>query len=174
MIIIQASNLNLIIIPASNLHMIIISACNLHMVLLQMSVALDSVSWQSVYPMDYYAYESLGPWTNNNQVHRPARVRKPRSVGIKKVVKQSSEIDKSDQSVADKLEENRLIGVKQLSSQTEEKNQSASKESEDQSVSDITSRADNLCLSSATEGNCCSSGSLSQCCREAEEVKTSR
>ena len=35
------------------------------------SVALGLVSWQEeVYPMDYYANQSLGPWTVNNQAHR--------------------------------------------------------------------------------------------------------
>ena len=27
--------------------------------------------------MDYYAYDSLGPWTVNNDLHRPARQRRP-------------------------------------------------------------------------------------------------
>ena len=38
-----------------------------------MSVALQQVSWQERYPMDFYAYDSLGPWTPNNEKHRPAR-----------------------------------------------------------------------------------------------------
>ncbi|KAJ2451692.1 Diphthamide biosynthesis protein 1 [Coemansia sp. RSA 2424] len=29
------------------------------------NVALDAVDWQDVYPMDFYAFESLGPWTPN-------------------------------------------------------------------------------------------------------------
>ncbi|CAG8528035.1 12957_t:CDS:10 [Ambispora leptoticha] len=29
------------------------------------SVALDEVTWQEVYPMDFYANDSLGPWTPN-------------------------------------------------------------------------------------------------------------
>lgn len=37
------------------------------------AVALKSIDWQSRYPMDFYANDSLGPWTPNNQVHRPSR-----------------------------------------------------------------------------------------------------
>lgn len=40
------------------------------------SVALKMAAWQEVYPMDYYANYSLGPWTVNNEVHKPQR--KPR------------------------------------------------------------------------------------------------
>ncbi len=39
----------------------------------QASVALKAVEWQRTYPMDYYANESLGAWTVNNQQHRPVR-----------------------------------------------------------------------------------------------------
>lgn len=39
----------------------------------EMSVALEQVSWQERYPMDFYANDSLGPWTPNNEKHRPAR-----------------------------------------------------------------------------------------------------
>ncbi|KAK7088781.1 2-(3-amino-3-carboxypropyl)histidine synthase subunit 1-like isoform X2 [Littorina saxatilis] len=42
----------------------------------ELSVALKNAEWKDTYPMDYYAYDSLGPWTVNNEVHRP--VRKPR------------------------------------------------------------------------------------------------
>ncbi|XP_060586857.1 2-(3-amino-3-carboxypropyl)histidine synthase subunit 1-like [Ruditapes philippinarum] len=48
----------------------------------EMSVALNSVQWQSVYPMDFYANDSLGAWTNNNEAHRPVRQRKTRPVKI--------------------------------------------------------------------------------------------
>lgn len=35
------------------------------------SVALSTVNWQGdSYPMDFYANNSLGPWTVNNEVHR--------------------------------------------------------------------------------------------------------
>ncbi|WAR03301.1 DPH1-like protein, partial [Mya arenaria] len=54
-----------------------------------MSVALKNVEWQSVYPMDFYANDSLGAWTNNNEAHRPVRVRKARPMKI------SSTVDKS-------------------------------------------------------------------------------
>lgn len=30
------------------------------------SVALGKATWQDVYPMDFYANESLGPWTPNH------------------------------------------------------------------------------------------------------------
>ena len=43
-----------------------------------MSVALQKSTWQDVYPMDYYANDSLGPWTVNNEANRPQRQRKPR------------------------------------------------------------------------------------------------
>jgi len=29
------------------------------------AVVLDNIEWQEVYPMDYYANDSLGPWTSN-------------------------------------------------------------------------------------------------------------
>ena len=38
-----------------------------------MSVALRLTDWQSTYPMDYYANDSLGPWTVNNEVNKPPR-----------------------------------------------------------------------------------------------------
>ena len=37
------------------------------------AVALKRASWQDVYPMDFYANSSLGPWTVNNESHRAAR-----------------------------------------------------------------------------------------------------
>lgn len=39
----------------------------------EVNVALNEVSWQSVYPMDYYANDSLGDWTVNNAKHRPQK-----------------------------------------------------------------------------------------------------
>jgi hypothetical protein len=33
-------------------------------------VGLKEVQWQSNYPMDFYAYESLGNWTVNNKINR--------------------------------------------------------------------------------------------------------
>lgn len=36
------------------------------------AVALKAMTWQEeVYPMDFYANNSLGPWTVNNELHRP-------------------------------------------------------------------------------------------------------
>ncbi|XP_012812029.1 2-(3-amino-3-carboxypropyl)histidine synthase subunit 1 isoform X1 [Xenopus tropicalis] len=37
------------------------------------SVALKEAEWQHTYPMDFYANESLGPWTVNHESHRPTR-----------------------------------------------------------------------------------------------------
>lgn len=39
----------------------------------ELSVALGNIKWQPTYPMDYYANESLGPWTVNNELHRSIR-----------------------------------------------------------------------------------------------------
>lgn len=39
----------------------------------QLAVALDQCTWKATYPMDYYANDSLGPWTVNNEKNRPAR-----------------------------------------------------------------------------------------------------
>ena len=36
-------------------------------------VSLSSAEWQTTYPMDFYANESLGGWTVNNEQHRPAK-----------------------------------------------------------------------------------------------------
>jgi len=40
------------------------------------AVALDPSLWQSVYPMDFYSNNSLGPWTNNHEDNRTKFVRK--------------------------------------------------------------------------------------------------
>ena len=37
------------------------------------SVALKVATWQDTYPMDFYAKDSLGPWTVNNEKHQPQR-----------------------------------------------------------------------------------------------------
>ncbi|XP_030041620.1 2-(3-amino-3-carboxypropyl)histidine synthase subunit 1 isoform X2 [Microcaecilia unicolor] len=37
------------------------------------AVALKEIEWQLVYPMDFYAAQSLGPWTVNHESHRPPR-----------------------------------------------------------------------------------------------------
>ena len=47
-----------------------------------MSVALKSVEWQRTYPMDFYANESLGAWTVNNEQHRPVKAKKQRAKKI--------------------------------------------------------------------------------------------
>ena len=33
-------------------------------------VSLKEAKWQSEYPMDFYAYDSLGNWTVNNKENR--------------------------------------------------------------------------------------------------------
>ncbi|KAK6192046.1 hypothetical protein SNE40_003593 [Patella caerulea] len=45
----------------------------------ELTVALDDTKWNEVYPMDFYANDSLGPWTVNNEAHRPQRVNKSKS-----------------------------------------------------------------------------------------------
>ena len=47
-----------------------------------MSVALKSVEWQKTYPMDFYANDSLGAWTVNNEQHRPFKPKKQRAKKI--------------------------------------------------------------------------------------------
>ncbi|XP_072099361.1 2-(3-amino-3-carboxypropyl)histidine synthase subunit 1 [Mobula birostris] len=37
------------------------------------AVALKKVEWQQRYPMDFYANQSLGPWTVNHESHQPPR-----------------------------------------------------------------------------------------------------
>ncbi|XP_065663605.1 2-(3-amino-3-carboxypropyl)histidine synthase subunit 1 isoform X4 [Hydra vulgaris] len=44
----------------------------------ELAVALEQCSWQSIYPMDYYANDSLGPWTNNNKDHFSGKLVKKR------------------------------------------------------------------------------------------------
>uniref|UniRef100_A0A0R3RRC5 NAC domain-containing protein n=1 Tax=Elaeophora elaphi TaxID=1147741 RepID=A0A0R3RRC5_9BILA len=40
----------------------------------ELAAVLQYVSFRTdSYPMDYYAYESLGPWTNNHETHRAKR-----------------------------------------------------------------------------------------------------
>ena len=53
------------------------------------SVALTSVDWQEVYPMDFYSNSSLGPWAVNHETHRPVRIRKTRQKVSKKIVEGS-------------------------------------------------------------------------------------
>ena len=36
-------------------------------------VALRQIDWQNRYPMDFYAQNSLGPWTPNNLELRPVK-----------------------------------------------------------------------------------------------------
>lgn len=63
---------------------------------LQMSVALNIAQWQDVYPMDFYANDSLDPWTVNNVKHQPPRKQRPRkTVPIKTETQESGSCSKS-------------------------------------------------------------------------------
>lgn len=62
----------------------------------EMSVALNIAQWQDVYPMDFYANDSLGPWTVNNVKHQPPRKQRPRkTVPIKTETQESGSCSKS-------------------------------------------------------------------------------
>lgn len=37
----------------------------------ELHVALGTIPWQDVYPMDFYAKDSLGPWTPNHAPPKP-------------------------------------------------------------------------------------------------------
>jgi len=50
--------------------------CYVYMNRLQVAVALQVLPYQDSYPMDYYANQSLGAWTVNNEHHRPARAQR--------------------------------------------------------------------------------------------------
>jgi len=43
------------------------------------AVALRTATWQRPYPMDFYAKDSLGPWTPN---HQPPKARPPKPVDV--------------------------------------------------------------------------------------------
>ncbi|XP_078278521.1 2-(3-amino-3-carboxypropyl)histidine synthase subunit 1, partial [Rhinoraja longicauda] len=50
------------------------------------AVALKKVEWQQQYPMDFYANQSLGPWTVNHETHQPAgRMRKTQAKAAESV-----------------------------------------------------------------------------------------
>lgn len=43
----------------------------------ELAAVLQYVSFRTdSYPMDYYANESLGPWTNNHETHREYRTKR--------------------------------------------------------------------------------------------------
>ncbi|XP_031561896.1 2-(3-amino-3-carboxypropyl)histidine synthase subunit 1-like [Actinia tenebrosa] len=51
------------------------------------SVALQAIEWQKDYPMDFYSYSSLGPWTVNNEINRPAvKARRKNKLLTEKVI----------------------------------------------------------------------------------------
>lgn len=49
------------------------------------SVVLNLLEWQQDYPMDFYANDSLGPWTPNNEANRPPRPSRGNRRGAPKV-----------------------------------------------------------------------------------------
>ncbi len=64
------------------------------MLTLQASVVLEEIEWQGVYPMDFYANASLGPWTVNNEQNRQVSVSRRRKNLYTE--KQSSNVDRND------------------------------------------------------------------------------
>uniref|UniRef100_A0A1I7ZGE5 2-(3-amino-3-carboxypropyl)histidine synthase subunit 1 n=1 Tax=Steinernema glaseri TaxID=37863 RepID=A0A1I7ZGE5_9BILA len=49
----------------------------------ELSAALDQVPFRAdYYPMDFYSNDSLGPWTNNHEKHRPKRVAPRRHIVV--------------------------------------------------------------------------------------------
>lgn len=49
----------------------------------ELVAALDEVPFPtSHYPMDYYSNDSLGPWTNNHESHRPLRAKRRQKVVV--------------------------------------------------------------------------------------------
>ncbi|KAH3894240.1 hypothetical protein DPMN_018397 [Dreissena polymorpha] len=66
-----------------------------------MSVALKSIDWQTVYPMDFYANDSLGAWTNNNEAHRPVRAKRSKPVIISTMEDSGKVVTKVDNTEID-------------------------------------------------------------------------
>ncbi|XP_034280385.2 2-(3-amino-3-carboxypropyl)histidine synthase subunit 1 isoform X2 [Pantherophis guttatus] len=50
------------------------------------AVALQQIKWQEIYPMDFYAGQSLGPWTVNHPSHRPQKGGRTTKVNLAKSV----------------------------------------------------------------------------------------
>lgn len=48
----------------------------------ELMAALKETEWTTEYPMDYYANDSRGPWTNNHEANRPGRTQKRAHVKI--------------------------------------------------------------------------------------------
>lgn len=44
-------------------------------------MALQDIEWQQPYPMDFYASQSLGPWTVNHASTQPRRLGRLAQVG---------------------------------------------------------------------------------------------
>ena len=75
--------------------MICINLC----IILQASVALNSIEWQAEYPMDFYANNSLGPWTVNHESNRPQRVNKNKQKRTQNVTQTTPEVSDGMSSV---------------------------------------------------------------------------
>jgi 2-(3-amino-3-carboxypropyl)histidine synthase len=57
------------------------------------SVVFGNAEWQSIYPMDFYANDSLGPWTvNHGRNIRKSRPIKSKAVATKEEVKEPTSI----------------------------------------------------------------------------------
>jgi hypothetical protein len=57
------------------------------------SVVFGNAEWQSIYPMDFYANDSMGPWTvNHGRNIRKSQPIKSKAVGAKDKVKEPSSI----------------------------------------------------------------------------------
>lgn len=49
----------------------------------ELMAALGKIDFgKDSYPMDYYAYESLGPWTNNHSSYRPVSSQRRKHIVI--------------------------------------------------------------------------------------------
>ena len=130
-----------------------------------MSVALNSIQWQTVYPMDYYSNKSLGAWTNNNEVHRPVRPRKPRPIiGSKGEKSLSKGGNKKDDAVSNRdnlvpEKENKVtecackiseLEINSVNVSKEDNQDSALKSGSDSSKVDL-----NSCCAESSQNGCC-------------------
>ena len=129
--------------------------------LFQMSVALDSIQWQTVYPMDYYANDSLGAWTNNNEAHRPVRHRKSRPVISTKDDKSVLVTDKSVSGTAiGNSGKDKVLNIT-TSVTLDEKSNCVKETGAGESA---LLKGDNLVFMKVKSESCCNNSSESRCC----------
>ncbi|KAI9297350.1 CG11652-like protein [Neoconidiobolus thromboides FSU 785] len=62
----------------------------------EVNVALDNIEFQDVYPMDFYANESLGNWTPNHNNHLKNKNRNKKNEKVLSTKNKTSEKDKED------------------------------------------------------------------------------